>query len=33
MFCVMLDCIQKLIIMHVFSAQFEDPDNAQEQVL
>ena len=33
MFCVMLYCIQKLIIVHVFFAQFEDPDNAQEQVL
>ena len=33
MFFVMPDCIQKLIIMHVFFALFEDLDNAQEQVL
>ena len=30
---MMLDYIQKLIIMHIFFALFEDPDNAQEQVL
>ena len=32
-FMNVLDCIQKLIIMHVFFALFEDLDNAQEQVL